>query len=81
MDDNPERYERPEEERCASCRFFDFEGDHDEHEGLCRRLAPEPRLFTSDNGGDVPEVAWPRVYETDWCGEWQRIVKKPPGAT
>lgn len=70
--DEDETYERPADERCRSCRFFDWV---DTHEGYCRRLAPEPRLYEKDDEPmEVPEVIWPKVFDTDWCGEWQRAT-------
>lgn len=46
---------------CAACQFFDVGTK------TCRRYAPRP-----ENAGPGPtqtEAMWPRVNETDGCGD------------
>lgn len=61
--------------KCKTCRFFSQDKNRDgitdtdiaDGEGLCRRHAP--RAAAGDHGEWFPD--FPRVYDTDWCGEWQ----------
>jgi hypothetical protein len=49
---------------CQDCRFFDrLDGDYNFKDGICKRYPPivvTVDLFMS-----------PRVYESDYCGEWK----------
>lgn len=62
--------------KCKACRFFSQNAAVDgltaeeikEGEGFCRRHAPHPRKVEH---GDLL-VEFPRVYDNEWCGEWQR---------
>ena len=49
---------------CGGCRFY-VKASEPRKEGLCRRLPPTPSL----NLGDY--ALYPRVIESDWCGEWR----------
>jgi hypothetical protein len=53
---------------CANCRFFN------EADSTCRRYAPRPRMGMAETAleDDVVLLSfWPRVDQTDWCGEHQ----------
>jgi len=58
MTDNPS---------CSQCRFFS-----NEH---CRRFPPSHQIDASDwhkqNYGTSIVHLFPRVYPSDWCGEFQ----------
>ena len=56
-------------ESCRTCRFFYF--------GSCRRRPPV--VVVVPHSGHTPighagiqDRTWPRVSESDWCGEYER---------
>jgi len=61
--------------KCETCRFFSQVAETDgvihadiiDGLGLCRRYAPRPGV---GEHGEL-ETDFPRVYDTDWCGEWE----------
>jgi predicted ATPase len=68
---------------CENCQFFDRKpapattsalylspaGDNLGH-GLCRRYAPKPGVLL------IPW--WPRVNQSDWCGEHKLAARLQP---
>ncbi len=71
------------EGNCSTCRFSEAARvDRETKEVIwyrCRRYAPHPRLYTSqemerEKEGFYVDDSWvvsPRVGESDWCGEHQ----------
>lgn len=59
------------DENCKLCRFW-YSGV--KTDGFCRRYAPRPSRSQDDADGEFdPNYAdWPRVDESDWCGEFER---------
>lgn len=55
-------------ETCKMCRFF-FAPDADDYPGECRRRAPTIQIRKIDK---EPISEWPRVYEFQWCGEYEK---------
>lgn len=51
---------------CKDCRFHAYSGDELKM-GECRRYAPR-----ESSGPDG--VAWPKLYDHEWCGEWKSKV-------
>lgn len=49
---------------CANCRLYETE------QGLCRKRSPYRDPATGD-------AVWPRVYKTDWCGDFKRLPVEP----
>lgn len=48
--------------------------------GECRRYAPSPNrtIFVTRSeatGGYKNDVHWPKVYDSNWCGEFKAKVK------
>lgn len=46
---------------CANCRFMLM--------NACHRHAPMAKA--SGDTSQVKRAVWPRVYDDDWCGEWE----------
>ncbi|MBW8035351.1 MAG: hypothetical protein FVQ79_06920 [Planctomycetes bacterium] len=62
---------------CANCAFFERTN---EGYGECRRHAPQPNAcaFITKNesiGSVKTDVHWPKVYNSNWCGQFN-IRKK-----
>jgi hypothetical protein len=57
--------------RCDKCRYFATEKER-EDQGYCRRRAPVPSLVGPLllDADDHPRAVWPRVHDSDWCGEF-----------
>ena len=54
--------------RCRDCALWD--NGEDPEAGLCRLLAPQPRLAGQGGQQDLSEhVVWPITYAADGCGE------------
>jgi hypothetical protein len=60
---------------CEICKFFELNSEPFRNEqgsfpatGWCRRNAPHPKLWISDENPPI-FVAWPFVDGDDWCGE------------
>lgn len=56
---------------CGKCVYY-FQGG--QGLGECRRYAPHPNpsffVSRSEATGTIKtDVHWPKVYETNWCGE------------
>jgi hypothetical protein len=51
---------------CGGCLFFVPE---ERHRGECRRYAPRSSFVSEEVEG---ESEWPRVDDSDWCGEFER---------
>ncbi len=54
--------------RCDLCLFFEpktVNGDL----GVCRRHAPKPILSPARPVDDKPNVIWPQVTHSDYCGD------------
>jgi hypothetical protein len=63
---------------CENCRFgWEEPGnsvkarDHGEGWGACRRHAPAVLVLHAVGQPAVPHAAFPRVLQTDWCGDYQ----------
>ena len=58
---------------CEKCAFYRADEDHSQM-GECRRYAPRPILYdcSRDTSGphDGIDVAWPKVLDEDFCGDW-----------
>jgi hypothetical protein len=56
---------------CKSCEFFQYlPGEEDGMGpqggmGECHRNAPRPTI-----GDSSQSVTWPRISDSDWCGEY-----------
>lgn len=48
---------------CETCQFFQF-GNHYSEDGECHRNPPE--------WVELGLGIWPRVVESDWCGEYKQ---------
>jgi hypothetical protein len=58
--------------RCDTCRFFEPPPRDGNNPPLCRRHAPVARLFWKQDIDDCAIWAtWPKVLDSDWCGEWE----------
>lgn len=63
---------------CGNCRYFDGPDNiTDENQGVCRRYAPRPVCYESDDKSHYPITEWPIVStDLDWCGEWSMKLRK-----
>ena len=57
---------------CVNCAFFESTS---ENFGECRRNAPQPNAcaFVTKNesiGSIKTDVHWPKVYNSNWCGQF-----------
>lgn len=68
---------------CENCcfSFMPQKGSMAEYnKGYCQRYAPRPDFSTRvpDDDGLIPNVTWPVIFGTDWCGEWKsRDIDNP----
>jgi len=58
---------------CVSCAWFERSG---QGAGECRRHAPSPNSSfyvprTEGIGTIKTDSHWPKVFENNWCGEFQ----------
>jgi len=51
------------ERKCKTCRFFKHD-DQNLGVGECRELSPH--ILEDDSHLRI----WPKVYVSDWCGDW-----------
>ena len=59
---------------CGQCAYFCQSGGPGM--GECRRYAPHPNasffVSRSEATGTIKtDVHWPKVYETNWCGDFK----------
>jgi len=59
---------------CSACVYFEKTGSNF---GECRHYAPHPNasFFVSRSeatGAIKTDVHWPKVYDTNWCGEFAK---------
>lgn len=54
---------------CKGCRYFKPNQKQQGREGECRRYAPRPHADSDDLLGTF-FVAFPVVFDDDWCGEF-----------
>ena len=57
---------------CKNCTYIDYnKRAKDPYNGFCKRYPPR---FSVTLRLDDPRVdgLWPRVFDTDWCGEFKR---------
>jgi len=59
--------------QCRFCVFYVVT----EGQGSCHRHAP---VVCANNSAGLVYSEWPRVSETDWCGEYVFSVRPYPGA-
>ena len=55
--------------RCLDCKFWDHKKDHD---GFCRRSAPQP------SGRENEITRWRQTHAEDWCGEGEHAAAASP---
>lgn len=60
-------------EQCGQCVYY---AQSDPGRGDCRRYAPQPNpcffVSRSEATGTIKtDVHWPKVYESNWCGEFK----------
>lgn len=68
---------------CSNCAYF--EAVTEEH-GECRRYAPHPNSSSyvpkADSVGQIKyDIHWPKVYESNWCGQFASRKKAVSQAT
>lgn len=51
------------EVKCANCKYWKPEYQHDYTEGICRRMPPTAHIRKDC-------TAWPETTGLDWCGEF-----------
>lgn len=55
--------------RCGDCRY------RDAVDGTCRRNPPQSgNLDSAASGVKIGYPIWPKVEDTDWCGEGQTLT-------
>lgn len=62
---------------CENCVYYEHV---EETHGECRRYAPHPNgssyVAKSDSVGQIKiDIHWPKVYSTNWCGQFQSRQK------
>lgn len=60
---------------CKTCAYFDPLGPDDAMYGLCRRNAPSP-LSLVEEADPYIRATWPKVGETEWCGDYKYESKE-----
>ncbi len=53
---------------CATCRYWEKEGENDPGYGECRRYPPRNEGAMREPG--LPVAEFPVVCAADWCGEY-----------
>ncbi len=64
------------ENRENTCEQCDYYLQVQPGSGECRRYAPQPNrtIYASRaeaTGGYKTDVHWPKVYDSNWCGEFK----------
>jgi hypothetical protein len=54
------------EQNCKTCRWLNSADSGAADGNTCRRHAP------ITEAGRQAHRMWPYVYETDWCGDWEK---------
>ena len=54
-------------EECENCRFWENVDVHVPELGRCRVRSPSV--------SQVGIAQWPKVFKTEWCGEWKVSAK------
>jgi hypothetical protein len=66
-----------DDQRCATCDYWQRQGEGVSSKGLCRRKAPVPFgsgyvVAGAQGRPDLISVAvWPKTAPDDWCGDGQ----------
>jgi len=60
---------------CGICKFFE---PLNEPLGFCKRYAPSPKVYVTKtfddlNDSKIYETRWPRVFDNNWCGEFEAM--------
>jgi len=66
----------PDTESCANCKYWNDQRPEEfkdqAYQMECRRNSPVMVRSTAQFGTRETTIrTWPRVHNTDWCGEWQ----------
>lgn len=65
---------------CDKCEYYletkVSTPSHPWSEGECRRYAPRPLTLKYDIDGEKEDyhAYWPRVIDSDYCGEWKAMI-------
>lgn len=64
----------PDPPSCGVCRFFKTDIAFGGLLGTCRLHSP----ITGQREGTNDMGRWPKVYDRDWCGDFERAIRPVP---